>query len=448
MYKRQTLTHPALSSMLSGLLPHHHGVHGQGGKLARQVVSLPLVLQAKGVPTGAFVANLCKLQPVERTVFHDGWDVKTCGMDDDVDQYLWDEDVVGDAIDWIRGQEGSYFAWVHLMDPHAEHRPPPDLWDYDARPVEEKFDQYRTFNSWEERRVMPPPADREYLWDLYAAEVQGVDRQLGRMLDYLETREDREETALIFSADHGEELYETWSRFDHGFSLTEGVLWVPLMVRAPGLAPGRQEDVVELLQVAPTVLDLMRMPVPYPLDGKSLLDDEPSRGYALSFVGKVASSLRTDTHRYWMRHTRRPWTRPPDSAPWRAEAPWFQRPQCLATYDPDVPTRVRWLKPQAPAHRPVTVALKTELERFLGALGPLPEPEEITDPDVLASFTALGYTDTSDLARDPELDELVDDVILELLPEDEPPPGAGGETADPRDDGAGDPEPEAPGGGE
>ena len=153
-YTQATLTHPALSSMLSGLLPSRHGVNAQNGQMRENVVALPLMLQAKEIATGSFVANMCKLQPYERTVFHDGWDVTFCGMDEEKDQYLWDTAVVDAGLEWIAEQRGPYLAWIHLMDPHAEHAPPPDLWDYEARPVREKFAQYR------ERRVGGIPRTR------------------------------------------------------------------------------------------------------------------------------------------------------------------------------------------------------------------------------------------------------------------------------------------------
>ena len=266
-YTQATLTHPALSSMLSGLHPWRHAVMGQSASLGRGVAPLPALVRRRGYATGSFVANLCKLQDVERTVFHDGWDERWCGMsppEAEDDQYLWDQRVVEAAIDWMEEQDGPFLCWVHLMDPHAEHRPDPQLWDYEARPVEEKFEQYRSFNEYEENRAFPPQDVQDYLWDLYAAEVRGMDRELGRMLDYLDGRDDGDEIALIFTADHGEELYETWSRYDHGLSMSEGVLWIPMMLRAPGVPPGRVDHVVELLQVTPTVLDLLDVPAPLP----------------------------------------------------------------------------------------------------------------------------------------------------------------------------------------
>jgi arylsulfatase A-like enzyme len=279
------------------------------------------------------------------------------------------------------------------MDPHAEHRPPPDLWDYAARPVRAKFEQYTWFNAFEEARTLPPPEELDHLWDLYRAEVQGVDQELARVLAHVDARADRDELAFLFGSDHGEELFETWSRYDHGLSLTEGVVWIPLFVRAPGLAPGRSEALVELLQVTPTVLELFGLPLPYALDGPSLLSDAPSRGFAFSSVADVALSVRTPTHRFWFRPGDQPYARPSDSAPWRAAAPWFQKKRCLATYDASAPTGVRWLDLDGPAERRLALELEGELRRFWTSLVPPPSASEIDDPAYRAQLASLGYVD-------------------------------------------------------
>jgi arylsulfatase A-like enzyme len=322
-------------------------------------------------------------------------------MDLEIDQYLWDEAVVGAAIDWLAarpavpdgsGEARPWFAWVHLMDPHAEHRPPPLQWDYEARPVQEKVAQYQEFAGYEEARVMPPPERQRELLELYAAEIRGVDALLARLLAALDGRADRERTALVFTADHGEELFETWSRYDHGMSLSEGVLWVPLWVQAPGVAPGRSQEVVELLQVAPTVLELFGLEPPYALDGASLLADEPSpRGFALSAFSNITLTLRDAEHRYWLRRLDQPYERPPDIAPWRADAPWFREKECLARYPGPSRTAVEWLDPLA--DEGLHARLKQAVADYVARLGPLRQSTRIEDPELREELSKLGYVE-------------------------------------------------------
>jgi len=389
-YSPASLTVPALSSMLTGLTPRRHGVHGQRGALAKNTVSVQELAQRRGIETASFIANICVLQPEPRTVFHDGWDTAYCGMDDDVEQYHWDQDIVTKAIEWLEGQEGPFLLWVHLMDPHAEHRPNPEDWDYEARPVREKFDQYAAFNAWEMERSFPDEAEKQLMWDLYAAEVKGVDREFGRFMDVVDARDDKDEIAVVFSADHGEELYESWSRYDHGLSLSEGVLWVPMMVRVPGVEPRIEESVVELLQVAPTVLHLLDLPEPYGLDGKSLLEEDPSRGFAFSSWANVTWTIRTDEHRYWYRKDNVPFER--EAAQWRADAPWFTEKMVLAEYPAELRTEVEYIDLESAEGAAVSSELRGTMASFIKSLGEVPKPGVVGDAETLKELEKLGYT--------------------------------------------------------
>jgi hypothetical protein len=239
---------------------------------------------------------------------------------------------------------------------------------------------------------MPPTDRKQHMLDLYAAEVRGVDAQVGRLLDYLDQREDRDRTAVIFSSDHGEELYETWSRFDHGLSLTEGVLWIPLLVQSPGHPARREDQVVELLQVTPTVLDLLGLDPHRRMDGPSLLSEGPFKGFAVSSVGDISMTVRTRDHRYWWRKGPEAYTRPDDSAPWRAEAPWFSDKHSLARYPGPVRTEVEWLD-AAGEHADLKEELRVRLRAYYTSLGTIASPRPIRDADLDDQLRKLGYVD-------------------------------------------------------
>lgn len=396
-YSQASITHPSLTSMLTGLLPPQHGIHVQTGRMREGVVPIPVLLSEAGIATAQFTANLCRLQQHPGNVFHDGWDVRFCGMlddpDDYQDQWLWDKKVVDGALAWLEGREGPFFAWLHLMDPHAEHRPPPHLWDWENDPPRERFEQYRYFVAFEEQRTRPPEAEYERLWALYRAQITGADEQLGRFLAALDSRADAARTALIVSSDHGEELFESWARYDHGFSMSEGALHIPLLLRAPGLAADRAALPVELLQVAPTVLELFGLEPPYEMAGPSLLAQRPSRGYALSYCERISTSIRTARHRYWWRHTPEPLRRPPGHAPWRVEAPWFQEREVLATYGQEPGLIPTWVCTSRDAEgRRVAMRMRQELEsldRNLPRFGP--SRAAIQDPALSRQLADLGY---------------------------------------------------------
>ena len=109
---------------------------------------------------------------------------------------------------------------------------------------------------------------RRRMWQAYFASVTFMDEQLGRVLDELERLGLRESTAIIFTTDHGYHLGE------HGFwqkaNLHEEVVRVPFMVSAPGMMAGRTSALVELVDVYPTSTDLLGLPTPQELQGKSL----------------------------------------------------------------------------------------------------------------------------------------------------------------------------------
>jgi arylsulfatase A-like enzyme len=97
-----------------------------------------------------------------------------------------------------------------------------------------------------------------------------ADAQIGRLIASLEERGLLARTIVIVAGDHGESLGDHGER-DHGIFVYESVLRVPLIVRAPGIAPARVGAVVRLTDVMPTVLGLLGLPTPA-ADGVSLVD--------------------------------------------------------------------------------------------------------------------------------------------------------------------------------
>lgn len=112
---------------------------------------------------------------------------------------------------------------------------------------------------------------KQYVADYYAM-IELVDYNVGRLLDELERTGQRDNTVIVFMSDHGEMLG------DHGLILKgahfyEGLVHVPLIISWPGhFAENRRFDgLVELVDIAPTLLDIAGIEVPYYMQGKSLL---------------------------------------------------------------------------------------------------------------------------------------------------------------------------------
>ncbi|MEM7311415.1 MAG: sulfatase [Planctomycetota bacterium] len=334
-YTQASHTHAAVSAMMTGLFPHHTGVLGMSGKLADTATPVAVTAQKQGIPTGEFSASHCGAQGIEGSVWHDGWDEIFCGKDWNTQHYDWDEKAVTAGMEWIQEQDGPFLCWIHLIDPHGEHIPPPTHWDYDANPVWDGFQQGKIFQGYANAGKFPPKEEMDIMNALYLAEVAGVDDQLGRVTALLETLPNKDEIALIFSADHGEELFETAPRWGHGRVMTEGVLHVPLIVHVPGVSPAVVEDPVETLQVAPTTLQLLDLPFTRELDGASLLSARPSRGWAISYYGSCVT-LRRGDERAWMNLESLP--QDPmyvhyEQIERKSPVPWFASELVAASYD-------------------------------------------------------------------------------------------------------------------
>jgi len=147
------------------------------------------------------------------------------------------------------------------MYPQEEMKIPPQIpGDLDDIPQAGRGSDGKGLNDMEE--------SRRRMWQAYYGSVTFMDQQLGRVLDELERLGLRDSTAIVFTTDHGYHLGE------HGFwqksNLHEEVVRVPFIVSAPGMKPGRTASLVELVDFYPTCTELLGLPTPDGLHGKSL----------------------------------------------------------------------------------------------------------------------------------------------------------------------------------
>ncbi|WP_437277465.1 sulfatase-like hydrolase/transferase [Sorangium sp. So ce375] len=172
----------------------------------------------------------------------------------DVDNKATSAALTDAALRLIRSPEntgGRFFLWVHYLDPHADYL---------------RHDDVAGFGAASQR-------------DLYDGEVAFTDRNIGRLLDAIAAAPFGGRTAIVVTSDHGEAFGEH-KMFRHGFELWEELVRVPLLVHVPGAAPSRVSARRSLIDLAPTLLDLMRVPGPAEgapaddfLSGASLLPD-------------------------------------------------------------------------------------------------------------------------------------------------------------------------------
>jgi arylsulfatase A-like enzyme len=254
------LTLPAHSSLFTGTFPARHGVRDNGGfYLPDDQLTLAEVLRARGYRTGAFVSAF---------VLDGRWGVGQ-GFDryfDDFDLSKFDRapgmdaiqrpgaETVDQALSWLAAdRERPFLAWVHLYDAHAPYDPP--------EPYGSRF---------------PPTAS-----GAYDGEIAAVDAQVGRLLDALEADGRLAGTLVVVAGDHGEMLGEHGEQ-THGFFVYDAALRIPLIVAGPSVPARVVAEQVRIVDVMPTVLDLLGEPPPPAVQGVSLLP--LARGERLSLL--------------------------------------------------------------------------------------------------------------------------------------------------------------------
>ncbi|MFO0980813.1 MAG: sulfatase [Planctomycetota bacterium] len=250
-------TTPATASIFTARDPYAHGVIDETSHyLADDLVTLAEVFAAAGYTTGAFVANPLLSWTAN---FDQGFQLY------DLLPLANARGTLKHAIDWIASvKERRFFAYVHLIDPHSAYRAPGkhadrflnDPW----RPVYQG-DQGLT------------PLQRDTLEKqrrLYDAEIAYADDQIGRFMGELEQLGLARDCVLLITSDHGEEFNEHGG-LEHGHTLYEELIHVPLVLRGPGVTPGVLPAPVQTMRIAPTLVRLAGLDVdPWQVDALPL----------------------------------------------------------------------------------------------------------------------------------------------------------------------------------
>ena len=181
------------------------------------------------------------------------------------------------AVGWLhdrRRDDRPFFLWIHYYDPHIPLDPPEpysamySLPEETRRAIRAKEDSLVLHGpKWEIMRKMPDPS-------LYDGEVTYTDHQLGRLIRALEEEHLTEHTLIVAAADHGEHLTEH-NYFGHSMLLYRPSVDIPLIISHRGSLPAgvRVRSLARSIDIAPTVLDYLGLPIPESMEGRSLLPD-------------------------------------------------------------------------------------------------------------------------------------------------------------------------------
>lgn len=174
------------------------------------------------------------------------------------------------AIDWITGHETDekFFMWLHYMDVHYPFKPPEKAFESLGYVPLSKRRAVSLNGKMQERPDEMTEADVEDLIKLYDAEIRYTDMQIGRVIDSLDQRNLLDNTLVIITADHGEAFGEH-GRFGHHAYPYEELIRIPLVIAGPEVASTTITQQVSLLDLPPTVLDLLNIEVPETMEGES-----------------------------------------------------------------------------------------------------------------------------------------------------------------------------------
>lgn len=289
----------SIGSVLTGQYPERHQSVSFADKLRADVVTFPALLSESGYRTAGFSGNAVAS--------------KTFGLHQGYEEFfqIWERDdytghgdsVLGAFRDWLANAgDDRFFAYVHFREPHFPYDPPP--------PFDTQFGEGDLFpdgmadwptveamNARAESGEPPPDEVLDRVRSLYRGNFAYVDDLVGQLLECLEDREVEDETIVIVTADHGEALFEH-GYIGHNTQLYEESVRVPLIVKLPGTGPRRVDDVVELIDLAPTILELAGTPVPDTMQGKSLFDPNADRlAFTRTVWVRARYSVRSESHK-------------------------------------------------------------------------------------------------------------------------------------------------------
>jgi arylsulfatase A-like enzyme len=307
-------TLPSLASVMTGLDPPAHGVRNHPAALRPELVTLAERMAEEGYRTAAMTRH--------------SWLRRKSGFGQGFSEYHSNKFSAGldarslslAAIEWLRANRSEpFFLWVHFLDPHLPYTPgypysvlyhPDHLQDPKVAQLSAMIDRPR--DDFEPTPYADLSGGPHYdlilryypknaalldlaLWrrprgeiffgkaryrddelkqvrDLYDGALVYTDDNLGRILKALDELELADNTAVVVAGDHGEALGEHNLFFTHDFTLYDEVIRVPLVVRMPErVRPATVvEQQVRLMDVAPTVLDLLDLGPPSGMAGRSL----------------------------------------------------------------------------------------------------------------------------------------------------------------------------------
>ena len=314
-------TDPTLISIFTGMYPHNHGVRlVHNNKFNSSLSTLPEILQNHDYKT-AFMDADALHEPSLAKGFNEfnllKWKIKN-KIHRSIYQIFNPENFLGAteqyadiAVKWIKKNSNrKFFLCYHPLDLHWPYQPP--------HPFDNLFDtDYKgnhDFNTLANEKlprgdvifgnIKLPKEEIDHAIVHYDGGIRYIDTQIGKIFDVVKKIGIEEETLIILTADHGENFGEHNFYFQHGASLYETSIKVPLIFKNPKIIPTNKkiESRVQLTDIVPTLLNILNIPIIDKIDGISLLpliEGKTNKGRDFIFAESIEEHFKGNKRVYF-----------------------------------------------------------------------------------------------------------------------------------------------------
>ncbi|MFX1340273.1 MAG: sulfatase [Promethearchaeota archaeon] len=187
--------------------------------------------------------------------------------------------IITHAINWLENNyESNFFLWIHMMDVHGPYYPPKEYIQKisNENTLKSYYQYFERINNF--YRPVPESYEKkddmlcDIITTLYNAEILYCDHYLGILFQYLKNRDIYDGTTIIITSDHGEELFER-NYLGHSASLYDEILRIPFIFKLDNSLNEQKiiNEQVQLIDLAPTILDLLNLPKEQDFMGLSLI---------------------------------------------------------------------------------------------------------------------------------------------------------------------------------
>ena len=290
-YSTAGSTWPSLTTLMTSTYPSQHGVIFNGYQLQKNLVSVPEIMQQNGYQTFAFLANM-------KRGTHKGYN------------YLYrsrgDKALSNVALQVVNlYKDTNFFIWIHYLGPHAAYEAPDEyLARRGLKHKDLRYGRPIIHNSMMKKQKKFSGEILQKIIKLYDADIEYTDHLVGTLLDEITKLGLKENTIIIISADHGEELAQHFNYLYHSGSLYDSTLRIPLLWYIPSSSDKQKstDDMISMIDIAPTLLSYLHIKVPASFKGVDVMASPENKSPENKWVfseeyGKIYT-LRDQRYRY------------------------------------------------------------------------------------------------------------------------------------------------------